>query len=549
MPSLPSALVRWLRWRDWAFPAALFPAFLALALGLQALGDAYRSEFGGHPDEAGHYVTGLLIRDFIACARPGNPMAYAKTYYAHYPKVALGNWPPGFYILQAAWTLPFGAGRTQVLVLMALVGALLASLVAGVAATRLPRSLAAACGCLLLLLPLVQSHLAMVMTEPTIALLALLATLFWARYLNEGGVADSLAFGILAATCILTKGTGFLLAGVPVLSLVASRRWDLLGRGSFWLAAAVVALLAGPWTLLTLGLAREGWLEGGPSLAFTLRAIPYYAGRLQQALGSPVLALMLLGLVLALARAWRAERKAGLEAGLAALVLSVYLLHILVPCGHEPRHLIPALAGGCILAGFGAKEIANRLGATRLGRKGEALVLALLLVLVFSFETFAVPAKGYRGFQAVAERILADPEPAKPVLFVSSDARGEGMFIAEIAMREKRPGHIVHRGSKLLASSSWSGGDYAAKATDTAGIVAELARAQVEIVVLDTTVPAERLDRMPHHALLAEAAADVRFFEPLATYPMWRANQRRDEGIRLYRFLSPADPGVFLQPQ
>lgn len=544
MPQPAAALARWLQLRTWTFPAALFPGFLALALGLQILGGAYRCEFGGHPDEAGHYVTGLLIRDFIARAKPGNPMSYAKTYYVHYPKVALGNWPPGFYVVQAAWTLPFGAGRTQVLVLMALVGAVLASVIAGVAAARVPRPLAAACGTVFLLLPLVQSHVAMVMTEPTIALLALVATLFWARYLTDGRPADSLVFGVVAAACILTKGTGFLLAGVPVLSLLAARRWDLLKRVSFWLAAVVVVLLAGPWTLLTFNLAKEGWLEGGPSLAFTLRAIPYYAGKLHQAMGSPLTALLLLGLALALAKAWREGRKAGLEAALAALVLSVLLLHILVPCGHEPRHLIPALAGGCILAALGAQEIWTRLGNTRLGRRGEAAVLALLLAVVFGFETLAIPQKGYAGFQAVAERILADPKENGTGLFVSSDARGEGMFIAEIAMREKRPGHIVQRASKLLASSSWSGGDYAAKATDAAELAQVFAEAKVGLIAVDTTVPAERLAKMPHHSLLLEvAAANPLLFEPLAVFPMQRAGQTDPNGIRLYRFHSPGTGG------
>lgn len=539
MAKLVGTVADWLGVRRWAFPAALFPLFLAVAIGLQVLDGAYRCEFGGHPDEAGHYVTGLLIRDFIARAKVGNPLAYAKTYYAYYPKVALGNWPPGFYLLQAAWTLPFGAGRAQVLVLMAGIAALVAALIAGVAAGRVPRPLAAACGLVFLLLPLVQSYVAMVMTEPTIALLALLATVFWARYLAEERPADAIAFGVLAAACILTKGTGFLLAGVPVLSVLITRRWNLLKRFSFWLAAVVVGILAGPWTALTLKFAKEGWEEGKPSVAFTLSAIPYYAGRLHQALGSPLLALLLLGLGVALVRAWRDGRKAALETAAAALVLSVYLLHILVPCGHEARHLIPLLAGGCVLIAIGGNEVWRRLGATRLGRTGEAVVLVVLLAVVFGFQTFALPAKGYAGFQAAAEKILATPEDAKTVLFVSSDARGEGMFISEVAMREKRPGHHVLRASKLLASSSWSGGDYVAKATDTTGLEAVLTEAKVGLVVIDATVPADRLAKMPHHTLLTlVAASDPQEFEPVAIYPMWRGGERFEHGILVYRFHS-----------
>src|SRR5215211_7034866 len=73
---------------------------LALVIGLQMRAGANHAEFGGHPDEAAHYVTGLMLRDYVASGLPGNPMAYAKTYYDHYPKVAIGNWPPGFYAIQ-----------------------------------------------------------------------------------------------------------------------------------------------------------------------------------------------------------------------------------------------------------------------------------------------------------------------------------------------------------------------------------------------------------------------------------------------------------------
>ncbi|MBA2305850.1 MAG: hypothetical protein H0W08_24900 [Acidobacteria bacterium] len=92
----------------------------AVVLGFQITGGAYDAEFGSHPDEAAHYVTGLMVRDYVASGLPGNPMAFAETYYEHYPKVALGNWPPGFYAIQAAWTLAFSDGRASLLVLMAI---------------------------------------------------------------------------------------------------------------------------------------------------------------------------------------------------------------------------------------------------------------------------------------------------------------------------------------------------------------------------------------------------------------------------------------------
>ena len=67
-----------------------------------------------------------------------------------------------------------------------------------------------------------------------------------------------------------------------------------------------------------------------------------------------------------------------------------------------------------------------------------------------------------------------------------------------------------------------------------------IADEEVGLVVIDTTLPAARLAKMPHHALLTlVAAADPDFFEPVATYPLWRADERFDHGILVYRFHPP----------
>src|SRR5687768_1057590 len=73
---------------------AVFALLLAEVLLLQWLGGAYASGFGGHPDEAAHYVSSLMVRDFLPQAASGHPMQFAQSYYLHYPKVAIGNWPP-----------------------------------------------------------------------------------------------------------------------------------------------------------------------------------------------------------------------------------------------------------------------------------------------------------------------------------------------------------------------------------------------------------------------------------------------------------------------
>src|SRR6202035_5156727 len=59
-----------------------------LAALLQWKAGAYTVELSGNPDESAHYITGLMIRDYIASGHVTSPMTYAEQYYAHYPKIA-----------------------------------------------------------------------------------------------------------------------------------------------------------------------------------------------------------------------------------------------------------------------------------------------------------------------------------------------------------------------------------------------------------------------------------------------------------------------------
>src|SRR5579872_3290775 len=99
--------------------AAIGLVLLFIELALQCFAGAYTSEFGEYPDEASHYVTGLLVRDYIAAGFPAHPMKYAQEYYLHYPRVAFGHYPPMFYIVQALWTLVLPVSRTSTMLLMA----------------------------------------------------------------------------------------------------------------------------------------------------------------------------------------------------------------------------------------------------------------------------------------------------------------------------------------------------------------------------------------------------------------------------------------------
>jgi len=544
--------------------ASLLPCLLAftmLALLLQWREGAFQSEFGGHPDEAAHYVTGLLVRDTLVFAKDlvasgmhGSPIAAGKefvlSYYNHYPKIGLGVWPPFFYMVQSAWTLPFGPSRASVLILLAVLAGLTATLL--FSAIREEHGPAPAFfGALAWLgLPLVQQYYGMAMAETLSTLLMFGAALRLGSYLDARRPRDIYAFGLLAAGAILTKGTGMALALVPLFAIAATLRFDILKEKALWIGAGIVVLLAGPWTAATYkqGAGAGGWEEAHPSLHFTMNALPYYGWKICVILGLLLGTLAVVGMAIRIAGLFNSKQNhQGKWAVLLGYILSVVLFQSIIPAGREARHLIPVVPALVMFAVEGAVWLAGRIPLRCFGvfpARARAVVCAAILALlvaapflgtfqppfygsigdVVRLSPFGIVQKPRGGFAPVVETLMAlsDKQKHGGVFLVSSDSSGEGMFISEVAMREKsRPAHFAKRASKELASSTWSGGGYKPKFDSDSALLAWLSANAVDFIVLDTAIP-ER-GRQPHHAMLQRVVQTHREqFEEVASAPLSR---------------------------
>ncbi|RYD35713.1 MAG: phospholipid carrier-dependent glycosyltransferase, partial [Verrucomicrobiaceae bacterium] len=218
-------------------PAGIFCLLLALTLMLQIRSGAYQSDFGGHADEAAHVVTGLMVRDYLAGPLWSgiHPMRYAEEYYNRFPKVAIGHYPPAFYLVEGVWLLP-SRTKTALLLLPAFLTAFTGWIVFMAGRRLMSFSAALAAAVLFTLMHLVQSYTAIVMSDMLLVIWCLLATLAFARFLSTGSAKWSLAFGTLAAAAILTKGSGLLLALVPPAAILLTGRWKTALAPKLWLA-------------------------------------------------------------------------------------------------------------------------------------------------------------------------------------------------------------------------------------------------------------------------------------------------------------------------
>ncbi|MGA2132399.1 MAG: glycosyltransferase family 39 protein [Bryobacteraceae bacterium] len=496
---------------------AVFVMLWALAIFLQWEAGAYRVEFSSHPDESAHYVTGLMIRDYLVSGGSGSPLAYAEQYYAHYPKVALGMWPPLFHLTEAIWTLIFSPSKASVLLLMALIAAVTGTLIYHWIRRSYPWAAALAGGLLYVLAPLTQTSTSAVMADGLIALLDLWAAGCLIRYLETERTRDAIQFGILAALGMATKANAVALVLLPVIAVPLTRRWRLLRARGLYYAAAIILLCGAPWPVLSYFMIARSM--GGEAVTLHLIAgtAMAYLRVLWGTLGWGLVPFCLIGMVVCMVRCRRNSIDLTL-AGAFALLISIWVYHSLIGNG-DARYMVAALPPALVLTVAGFAWTVQRIPIPSLPLRVRAVALGSLAAALFATKTWTVPSKPYQGFDQAARFLLTNPEFSAGNFLVVSHARGEGAFISEIAMHDARPGHIVLRSTKVLSSSTWYGTVYHLRYENSQDIRNFLDQAPIDAVAVDTRSPQAWPDE-------AAFRLENRVLEALQGDPHWKLRER-----------------------
>ena len=507
--------------------------FLSLIVLLQAASGAYKGEFNVYPDESSHYVTSLMVWDYIAHFHFESPMKFAEEYYRHYPKVAIGHWPPLFYMVQALWMLLFSVSRTSVRLEIACTTALLAYAVFREARQWFGPKLGFFAGLLVLCLPIVQTYSDEEMAEALLTLTCFCSTVFFARYLDSGQWRDSIFFGVFFSLAVLTKGSGWLLAIVPPVTLVLTRNWKVLRKLSFWAPFALISLLSIPWQLMTMQLAERGW-DGGskPSLSYTLSALGEFLKFFPQILGPVLLALMLAGIVVLIGRPLLRERVVPAHtSAVFALMLGVWMFHSLVPAGIEDRKLVIAAPAMVLFTLGGIVWVVNQVPRQSVLFRWRWLLVGGLTAISFFAGTFYIPKVQHYGFIEAAHFLTTRPEFKSATILVSSESGGEGMLVSEVAMRQPQPADVIIRGTKSLASMEWNAVHYQSFYSTPSDIVHYLEDKKIQLVVMDSFTPQVHF---PHHELLRKTIQQCKRFKLLATFPDRHSKPTGE--VRIYKF-------------
>jgi hypothetical protein len=491
--------------------AWVYLLLLCAAVGLQIHGGAYSAEFAEDPDEPAHYVTGLMVRDYIAQGPYVPPMQFAQDYYAHYPKVAFGWWPPVFYMIQAGWTLIFTSGRTSLLLLLAALTSLLALSIFCILRRHLPAGGALAAALVFLSLPAVQQYGRMVMAEIPASLLMMWATMACARFVRTRRIRDAAIFGLLTSTAILTQYTSIALAAVPVALIFLLRRFELLRQPAIWVSLLIIVGICAPWYSFSPNRRHrtivETTIPGLIDAPGTRIANVHTAFRPWTQDGTMLL-FFVGGAALLIRRIRRTMLPDPAVIACTGVPAGVALCALVIP-GWGPRYMFPATPFIIVLAAIGLKAVAEKFKRPN----AAAVIAAIAIAGMITVNISRTPPKPRLGARQLARDLIESKSPPSPVILVSSDPIGEGAVVSEIAMADTRPHWIVLRASKMLASDDWMGRNYELRLHTPAEVREFLDRSRVHAVVLD------RFPRVhsAHHRLV-EQAVSTEPWERMSSY-------------------------------
>jgi hypothetical protein len=465
-----------------AIPLAGYGIGVALAL-FSTLWFGSLSGGLNQPDEPSHFLNSVFVRDYLRSAVGSNPMRFATNYYLHYPKLAIGQWPPAYYGLFGMIFLVVPATPKIALVLNVLVSALPALGVAAIVYRffgALPALLASVW---YITLPLVIWAMQFFLLDQPLTSAILAAAGAWVWFSVRPTLPRALLVSILASFAVLIKGNGWLVALFPLLHIAFTGQWRLLREKYTYVSLVVALLLVVPWYAVTTGITADSF-NYKPGLAYAWAALQANVRFLIGNVGPATLILAGVGAC----SAWAARRSVqaawGAAAACLALISAMLLFQSLAPADLADRYIAPALPPLIVLACFGIGALAVLLRRSRHALLAKVVTPLVILAAVYPSLLFMAspPAKGSLRLDMAADRIMGAARPA--IWIIDGSTSAEGSLIAEVAIRDPGRQIYVVRSSQLLAASDFMGRGYRLKYSDPAAVIREIQDLQAEGVIL-----------------------------------------------------------------
>jgi hypothetical protein len=513
----------------WACRVALYATVLAAML---SAGWA-EPEFGRHSDEAGHFITGTLIHDWVASGFARPPLEFARLYYTKYPKISLGHWPPLFHMVQAAWYGLAGVSRHAALALMALISGSYLLLLFECLRRRVGLLGSLVATALVLVSPVFRASCSVFMADHLVALLSFAAVWACACYLEGGRALPALGFGVLGSLAILTKQDAIALVLVLPLAVALLRRFDILLDYRFYLPLILMASVTVPVFLMSFLTTDHELLSGSWSI-FAAKGLYFLEGLLLTGWSS--LPIVVLGMIALAYPGLRPSKLGLLHVALVAHALGYVLIQVAATTVYPESRYKTSLLG--LAALISATAFAAVSAARWAGPRARAIAATALLVPI-ALDHQVFEDRSFAGYRKLAESLPT--RSGFQVILICSDPQGDSAIVSEFRLQRPDTPFCVLRADKILASSTWNGRGYTLFAEDPDGIAKLIEKYYVDYIMIDDWAG----DSGRHSALLRSLLeAHPEQFPAVGTYPIVRrqSGRRHVGAAHLYRVAAAREP-------
>jgi 4-amino-4-deoxy-L-arabinose transferase-like glycosyltransferase len=480
-------------------------------------------------DEAKHYTSGAMAYEYLRHGMATNPLRFAESFEVQYPLVAIGQWPPMYYAVQAAFYLVAGPTIRSAQVLSALLAAGLAGGIFLCLRRATGWRIALLAAAVFLAMPTMQQAAWEVMSDLLTGCFVFGAVVAFARLLEEPqNWRAALGFAACGVAAIFTKGSAWALGPFVLIAPVLAGRLGYFRSRWFWVPGSAVALLGATFYLYSQ---RAG--IGYHANIGHLLSTQVGFGRRAEMLGVDLTfapnGLKLLGVVVlagAVARRWRrGDVSPGTTLTLAAgawFAAQVVFLFVL-PLTWEPRVFVPSLAPLAVLAARAMVWARDALAERPLLASAAPVLVGVLLLA----EAGAAPLDRLVGYARAAD---AMPYPAEGALIlVATDRDGEGPMITERLSRSATKRDVILRGTHVLA-------DIDNQHRETLRIAsAEAVRSYLLGMPVRFVVLSSPPFRYSYQALVeAAVTGDPKDFQLVATVPIVHRSGGSADAVRIY---------------
>ena len=412
--------------------APWLPAAVVILLAIPLLAHGIRrGDFYFNDDETLHAVGGLFFADVLHDWPITDPMHYGLRWYAHYPALGIGVWPPLVYLVEGIFFLVLGP--SPVTARLAILSFALFGLYYWyrLVAKLLNQWAAVFATLLFALLPFVLIFERSVMLEVPALSLCIAATSSWLSYLESEEPKELYWFALFSALALLTKQLSIYLVLFCLLTLLTEKKLRLLRTRSMLVALGMILLLAGPFYVFAFRLAfTVAKLDVIPKGNEHLNALLFYPHALLVQLGLPLLVLSMVGIVTC--RWWASTRLLRLiGAWIAACYLAFSFLR-----DKDPRFAIYWIPAFLLL-------IIGPLTSSAVPRRARIITVPVLALLI-AHETWVAwhfQREYVSGYEPIARKIMENGRPG----FVLFDGQLPGNFVFYVRTLDPKRECVVLR--------------------------------------------------------------------------------------------------------